>query len=428
VVRRQMKFNGKKVTVLGAGESGFQSALLLRRKGARVFVSELNNHRVDASAREALRTAGVSCEFGHHSWDRIRDSDFIVISPGIPPSAEIYRRVAQAEIPMWSDIELAFRCATAEIIAVTGTNGKTTVTTLIRDVLNAAGRSAVSCGNIGNAFSRVVDDLGPSVIAVVEVSSFQLKSVHRFRPRISVLLNLSPNHLDWHQDYEDYLQAKCRIFKNQSERDVAVVNRSDRECFERSRHLGCRVAYFDERDHANLDFAAVQKVAELYGVDPAVTQSVFRNFSGLEHRLEEVGTFEEVRYINDSKSTTVASLGWALSRVPKPIILIAGGRYKGGDFRILRLQVHERVKHLIVFGESKKLLIEAFHDLVPVQEANTLQEAMKFVESSRKPHDTVLFSPACASFDLFRDYRDRGLQFKEIVTKWHKALSPAGSR
>lgn len=423
-----MNFNGKKITVLGAGESGVHCALLLKRKGARVFVSELNENRVGASSWKALMTAGFTCEFGRHSWDRIRDSDLIVISPGIPPSAEIYRQVQKAKIPMWSEIEVAFRCTRADIVAVTGTNGKTTVTTLIRDVLLAAGRSAVSCGNIGNSFSRLVDQLDPSMVAVVEVSSFQLANVVRFRPRISVLLNLSPNHLDWHEDYEDYVRAKCRIFENQSETDIAVVNRSDRECVERSQNLACRVEYFDEKDHTNLNFAAVQKVAEIFRVDPATTQSVLQNFSGLEHRLEDVGVFEEVRYINDSKSTTVASLGWALDRVPKPLILIAGGRHKGGDFRLLRGQIHDRVKYLIAFGESKKSLVDAFYDLVPVREAATLEEAMTLARQSSQSRDTILFSPACASFDLFRDYRDRGLKFKEIMTQWRRAVSPAGSR
>ncbi|MBI4000112.1 MAG: UDP-N-acetylmuramoyl-L-alanine--D-glutamate ligase [Candidatus Omnitrophica bacterium] len=423
-----LQFDGKKVTVLGARETGIQSALFLKRRGAHVFVSELKESKDFISAKKALEAQGISCEFGQHSWEEIEDSQLIVVSPGIPPTAAIYQKAIRSEIPVWSEIELAYRAWLGELIAVTGSNGKTTVTTLIRDVLRASGRSAVSCGNIGNSFISEVDQLKPGTVVVLEVSSFQLTHIDQFRPHIAVLLNLSPNHVDWHGSFEEYAQMKWRVFKNQASEDYSLVNMLDLESTKRAKELRSKVVYFNGKQSTNPNHAAIEEVARLYQIDPGVTRSVLENFSGLEHRFEETGILHGVKYINDSKSTTIASLGWALERVGEGVVLIAGGRPKGGDFRVLRELVKQKVKFLILLGEAKKDMEDAFGDLVSVYSVSSLEEALRVARGVGRPGGTVLFSPACASFDMFQDYQDRGRQFKSILASWRDELAPAPSR
>ena len=420
-----MDFQNKRVSVLGARQSGVQSAIFLKKKGATVFVSELKGGKEFIETRKQLKGFGIECEFGQHTWEEIEGSDLIIVSPGIPPTAPIYQKVVRSGIPIWSEIELACRFAPGEIIAVTGSNGKTTVTTLIRDVLQAAGRRAISCGNIGNSFVSEIENLQPGTIIVAEVSSFQLTHVDLFKPHVAVLLNLSPNHIDWHGSFDRYAEMKWRVFKNQTSEDYALINALDSESLKRTTRLSSQVIYFNGRENGNPNFAAVEEVARLYQVDPSVTKSVLENFSGIEHRFEEAGTFFGVKFINDSKSTTIASLGWALDRLEDKVVLIAGGRHKGGDFRILRDLVKKKVKFLVLIGEARKEMEAAFSDLTSVYSTDTLEEAMRVARSAGRPGETVLFSPACASFDMFQDYQDRGRQFKSILTDWRDELAPA---
>lgn len=423
-----MELTGKKVTVIGGRETGVQSALFLKKKGANVFLSELKSGKEFLEAKKILDTHQIPCEFGQHTWEEIEDSDLFILSPGIPPTAAIYQQIQRSKIPVWSEIELAYRYCPSEIIAVTGSNGKTTVTTLIRDVLRAAGRSAVSCGNIGNSFISEVDKLTPETITVVEVSSFQLRHIDQFKPKIAVLLNLSPNHLDWHSSFEDYVETKGRVFQNQSESDCSVLNSSDPQCLKQGEKLKSRVLYFDGQEDQNPNFAAIKQVASIYQIVPELVETVLTHFTGLEHRFEEAGIVHGVRYINDSKSTTIASLGWALERVGSKSILIAGGRHKGGDFRVLRDLVRRNVKFLILIGEAKKEIETALGDLVSCYLAGSLEEALRVARSASRAGESVLFSPACASFDMFQDYQDRGLQFKTIVSSWRDELASLSSR
>lgn len=423
-----MDFQGKKVTVLGARETGIQSALFLKQKGARVFLSELKGSKEFIEVKKVLEQNQIECEFGQHTWEDIEDSDLVILSPGIPPTAEIYQKVTRANIPVWSEIELAFRFSPSPLIAVTGSNGKTTVTTLIRDVLRASGRKAISCGNIGNSYIGEIDKLNPDIITVVEVSSFQLAHIDRFRPGVAVLLNLSPNHLDWHSSFEEYAETKCRIFKNQTSEDYSVVNLNDDECQKRSANLASKVICFNASASDNPNFAAIEQVGQIYGIESQVVRSVLDNFTGLEHRFELSSTIHGVKYINDSKSTTIASLGWALERVEDQTILICGGRHKGGDFRVLRSLLAKKVKFLILIGESKKQIESALSDLVTTVSVETLEDALKAARAASKPGDSVLFSPACASFDMFKDYQDRGRQFKSILTSWQGELASLSHR
>lgn len=423
-----MDLNGKKVTVLGGRETGIQSALFLKKRGANVFLSELKSGKEFLEAKKILDNNQIECEFGQHTWEEIEDSDLIILSPGIPPTAAVYQQAVRSKIPIWSEIELAFRFSPSELIAVTGSNGKTTVTTLIRDVLRAAGKNAISCGNIGNSFISEVERLTAETITVVEVSSFQLSHIEQFKPKVAVLLNLSPNHLDWHSSFDDYAETKSRIFQNQSKTDYSVLNSADPQCLKQSEQLKSQVVLFDGQNHSNPNFAAIEQVAKIYQINPKVVDSVLANFTGLEHRFEDAGSVHGVRYINDSKSTTIASLSWALERVTGKAILIAGGRHKGGDFRVLRDLVRKNVKFLILIGEAKKEIETAFADLVSCYTAPSLEEALRVARSVARSDESVLFSPACASFDMFKDYQDRGLQFKNIISSWQDELASLPSR
>jgi len=423
-----ISLEGKKVSIIGAKETGIQSAVFLKQKGALVFLSEIKESREFPEAKKILEAQGIAYEFGGHNWEEMEDSDFFIISPGIPPSAPIYQKMMRSKIPVWSEIELAYRFCPAKIVAVTGSNGKTTVTTLIRDVLRASGHRAVSCGNIGNPFIGEIERLTPETIAVVEVSSFQLSHIDRFKPSVAVLLNLSPNHIDWHGSFETYAEEKLRIFKNQTSEDYAVVNLLDPESMKRTKDLKSQVVYFNGPACLNPNHAAVQAVSGLFQVEPRVVDQVLGQFAGLEHRFEPAGTFNGVRYINDSKSTTIASLGWALDRVENGTVLIAGGRHKGGDFRELRSLIQKKIKFLVALGESKKEIESAFSDLVPVYVVESLEEALRTARAAARSGQTVLFSPACASFDMFRDYQDRGRQFKNIIASWESEFSSMSSR
>jgi len=408
----------KKITVLGAGESGLQSAIFLKKKNANVFLSELKKKDGFEETIKCLTEYQIPFEFGSHDWERISTSEFVVISPGIPPPAPICMKLVEAGIPIWSEIELAYRFCRGKMIAVTGTSGKTTVTTLITRVLNAGGFSAVSCGNIGNSFIREVGQMTPDTVAVIEISSFQLTYVHQFCPYVAIILNVSANHYDWHENYESYLNAKWRMFEKQTADDYALINVENEDCVRKALSLKSQVLYFEGDLGQNPNFAVVEQVARLFHVDPKIVQGVLKNFSGLEHRMEEVGSFFGVRYINDSKSTTIASLKWALLRSGSEIVLIAGGRFKGGDFKELRKLVRDRVKFVVAIGEAKNLIHEAYADLVPVFMTGSFEDALRVARGAAKNGQTVLFSPACASFDMFKNYKDRGEQFKRIVKSW----------
>ena len=428
VILRMDNWVGKRVVVLGAKETGIKSAIFLRKKGAEVFLSELKSGKDFIETKKTLDRYQIESEFGQHTLDEILNSDLIILSPGIPPAAPVYQQIMRSNVPIWSEIELAYRFCPATLIAVTGSNGKTTVTALIRDVLQAAGKVAVSCGNIGNSFIGEIEKMTSESFAVVEVSSFQLVHIDQFRPHVAVLLNLSPNHLDWHKSLNEYTEAKCRIFRNQAENNFAVLNSADPVCVEWARKIKSRALFFDGRERDNPNFAAIEKVASIFQIDPKTVETALSAFSGLEHRFEEVGDLHGVHYINDSKSTTIASLGWALERVGENATLIAGGRHKGGDFRVLRHLIKQKVRFLILIGEAKKEIENSFSDLVSTYTASSLEEALRVARSVSKPGETVLFSPACASFDMFQDYQDRGHQFKSIVSSWRDEVASLSAR
>jgi UDP-N-acetylmuramoylalanine--D-glutamate ligase len=359
-----------------------------------------------------------------------------VVSPGVAESALPLQWAASRGIPAISEIELAFRFCRAAVVAVTGTNGKSTAVTLIADVLRAGGRSAIACGNLGLPFSAVVAGLAPQAMAVGEVSSFQLLGCERFRPKIGVLLNIGTNHLDRHQDPQAYRAAKARLFARQTPEDWAVLNGADPHVAAVAKDVHARRVWFGVPGGGppGFDLApqtvqalapgaqAVLQVARILGLADPLTWQVIRSFRGLEHRLEPVATIRGVHFINDSKSTTPDSLLFALGQVQGEVVVILGGRDKGLDFNPLAAPLHEdRVKGVVLIGESRARLRPLLNGSTTVRECGTLEDAVSVAAALAGPGASVLLSPACASFDMFRDFEDRGRAFKAIVGRLARA-------
>jgi UDP-N-acetylmuramoylalanine--D-glutamate ligase len=417
--------------VVGLGKSGLAAATLLRRVGAQVRVTEGSDTEAVRAARRQLATLGMTeVELGRHSRKLIEASEALVVSPGVPESAAPVRWALACARPILSEIELAFLFCPAPIVAVTGTNGKSTAVTLITEVLQAARRGAMACGNLGRPFSSVVEHLTAESIAIVEVSSFQLAWCEQFRPRIGVLLNLGTNHLDRHHHRSTYLAAKARLFQRQTPKDWAVLNGGDPHSAALGEQVRARRVWFGcpRPNPPRLGLApgtlrsvspnaqAVLQVGRLLDVPDPLIWQVIRAFRGLEHRLESVRTVRGVRFVNDSKSTTPESLLFALQQTRGEIVVIAGGRDKGLDFTPLAQVFGDiRMRGLVLIGESRARLRAAWNGRPNVREAETLAQAVQEACALAEPGTTVLFSPACASFDMFRDFEERGQAFKALV-------------
>ncbi|MCK5215802.1 MAG: UDP-N-acetylmuramoyl-L-alanine--D-glutamate ligase [Candidatus Omnitrophica bacterium] len=419
-----MEIKGKSVTIIGAGRSGQAAARLVATLEGRVKVSEsVTLHQVDPSFQKWLQENDGALESGGHTQVFIEESDLVVVSPGVRRDAECLRWAEAKGIPVIGEVELAAQFCPCPIIAVTGSNGKTTVVTLITAVLRLAGRAVHSCGNIGNPFSDYVLKAKKEDFVVLEVSSFQMETVKEFRPHVGVLLNFSQNHLDRHADLDEYFDMKKRIFARQTEEDHAVLNKDDERIRGLADELGAQVTFFSQKEECgaaqtaahNANFLVVTRVAGLLGIGPDACKEVFAQFQGVEHRLEKVRTFKGVDYINDSKSTTGESGRWALNNVQRPAIMICGGRDKNIDFSSLKEIVEKKVKRMIVIGEAREKLKETFQSVVEVEECDQLKEAVQRSQQLVQDGDCVLFSPMCASFDMFRNYEERGRAFKKIV-------------
>jgi UDP-N-acetylmuramoylalanine--D-glutamate ligase len=408
-------FKDKKVTIAGLARSGFACAKLLSGLGARVGVTDNQDNDSTRAYAEELRARGIKIELGCHSQDFIRNSDLIVISPGIDDSALPVILAKAFQIPVVSEIEIASRLCPATVIAVTGSSGKTTVTTLIASVLKAAGKKVFVCGNIGNPFTGEVEKICSGDYVSLEVSSFQLEKTREFKPNISLILNFARNHLDRHRDMREYLEAKKRIFLNQDADDYLVLNDNDPVIRELAKEAKSRTSYFKESEGFNSNQSAVLAVASLLGIDKEVSIKVFGEFKGLEHRMEFVAEINNVKFINDSKSTLVESTMWAFRNIPGPIILIAGGRHKGIDYSIILDLVKQKAKEVVLIGEAKDKIRNSLKGFLHIDEALALKEAVSIAFSKAKPGDYILLSPMCSSYDMFLNYEERGKAFKKAV-------------
>ncbi len=414
-MRNQDFFKNKKVAIVGLARSGVSCANLLFELGAQVKITD---HQDNANTRDftrQLKSPLIKYELGKHSEDFIRGSDFVVISPGVSDTALPLLWARQEHIPIISEIEVAWILCSAPIIAITGSCGKTTVTTLTGKIIQAAGKRAFVCGNIGKAFCGEVAKIKPEDFVVLEVSSFQLEAIDKFKPKISVILNLSRNHLDRYNNMGEYLAAKSRIFLNQDADDYLVLNQDDPAIKGLSGQAKAKVVYFSGNSQLNPNQAAVVSIGRILGLEEKIFLKVFAEFKGLEHRMEEAAIIQGVTFINDSKATTSESCAWALHSLKGKVILIAGGKDKGVDYGVIIGPGKNKVKKAILIGQAKEKIKAALQNDLAVEEAATLEDAVTCAFRQASPGDTVLLSPMCASFDMFKDYEDRGRVFKQIV-------------
>jgi UDP-N-acetylmuramoylalanine--D-glutamate ligase len=440
---------GKRVTVAGAARSGIAAAELLARRGARVTVSEM---RRDVPEAEPLIPLGVRLELGGHQAETFTGADLVVLSPGVPPEIAVIQAARDRGVPIIAEIELASRWLQGRVIAITGTKGKSTTTALTGRMLEAAGFKVTVGGNIGAPLSAQVSGSTPDTFHVVEASSFQLEQIDTFHPWISVMLNFSPDHLDRHPTVPAYAAAKARIFENQDGRDFAVINADDPAVLELARRGRAAARPFSRSGaidrgtvvedgwivdrqgdttarlvpldaihllgpHLVNDVMAAATVGAIAGAAPAAMTAAVDAFRGLEHAMEPAGERGGVRFVNDSKATNVESALRAIESFDRDLVPIIGGKFKGGDLRLLREPLRSRAKAVVAIGEARPLVREALGDLIGVHEAATLRDAVTRAFELARPSGVVLLAPACASFDMFRDYAERGRRFKDEVRR-----------
>ena len=457
-VMHEFSVAGQPVVVMGAARSGTAAATLLAERGARVTLTDLRETLPDSRDVERLRDAGVKLELGGHVVQTLTAASLIVLSPGVPLSQPALAAARQAGVPVVGEVELAARWLRGRIVAITGTKGKSTTTTLAARMLQAAGISALVGGNIGHPLSAQVSASTPETIHVVEVSSFQLETIETFHPWIAVLLNFSADHLDRHASVEEYARAKTRVFENQDERDWMVINADDpavlalaqagrarriqfsnRASLESGIVIGSGAIRFRESGHDETliplsavkligphlvaDVAAAAAVAKLAGVSATMMTLAVESFTGLEHALEPVAEVRGVRFVNDSKATNIEAALRAIESFGPGLVVIMGGRYKGGDFRRLREPLLARGATVVAIGEARSRIAEALADVVAVQDASSWADAVRRAFEAAPPGGTVLLAPACASFDMFVDYAERGRAFKQEVARLAAASS-----
>lgn len=407
-------YKDKKITIVGFARSGLACANLLFSLGADVRVTDNKDNELLRANLLKLKSKAIKVELGAHSQEFIKDRDLLIVSPGVPNDALPIYWAKQFGVPAISEIELAWSLCPATIIAITGSNGKTTVTTLIGRVLEAAGLKAFVCGNIGNPFCAEIEKMGSDDYVSLEISSFQLEGIVKFKPKISLILNFTSNHLDRYKNMQEYFEAKKRIFINQDGSDFLVLNSNDPALANIAKEAKTQVAYFSGTKDLNPNQSAVMCVASLLNIDKGLVIKVLKEFIGIEHRMETVTEINKITFINDSKATTADSAIWALSNINSPIILIAGGKDKGIDYSVILDLARKKVKQAILIGEAKEKIAAVLKGKVPVYLASDLKEAVSKAYSKAIPGDCVLFSPMCSSFDMFTSYEERGRAFKKI--------------
>ncbi len=446
-----MDLKGKYVLILGLARSGVAAAIELINLGAKVTASDIKS-REELKDTAFLESSGVRLVYGGHPLALLKKCDLIVLSPGVPGDLEILDEARRRDIPVISELELGSRFAKAPIIAVTGTNGKTTTTTLIGEILKNDGKNITLAGNIGIPLVREVEKAENKDYLVVEVSSFQLENIMHFKPKVSVILNITEDHLNRHKTMDNYIAMKARIFENCRPDDWVVLNADDPETAALGTKTNAQVVYFSRRKELqrgawvqngmiilnlgngneiicstddiyipgshNLENAlAASLMARIMGVAPECIADVLKSFKGVEHRIEFVDVISEVRFYNDSKGTNPDASIKAIQAMKGPTVLIAGGMDKDSSFDELIEAFDGIVTHMIVLGETADKLIRTAKEkgFEKVYRVNTVEESVIKAFSLAVPHSNVLFSPACASWDMFKDYEERGRVFKSAV-------------
>ena len=461
-----MNLNRKNVLVVGLGMTGLATARFLHHRGAAVTVTDMVAEEELVSSVLELHQMGIRTELDGHCWESFESSDLIVLSPGVPHTHDFLIGARQKGIPVIGEIELASRFVRDPIIAITGTNGKTTTTSLLGDMLAQCGMRVFVGGNIGEPLIGYVDREEKADWVVLEISSFQLDTIDTFRPNIGILLNITADHLDRYANMAGYAASKGRIFQNQTLEDIAIFNAADPWVLSEARRIHSRKWVFNGSStleegarimgndltlaftsspyrqapspcapptlrtvrldlgeshlygkHNQENICAAVMAAIAAGGDIQKIQSALNQFRGLSHRIEFVQTLNGVTYVDDSKATNVDAVYRALESFQEPVILIMGGRDKGGDYRILEKVMQNHVKHLILLGEAIELIAAALGNLVPTVRVSSMQEAVTNAHQAAASGDIVLLSPACSSFDMFRSYAHRGDVFQCEVNK-----------
>lgn len=445
-----MDLNNKRVLVVGLGKSGVASALFLKERGANVTVSDTKSPDQLKEEIPLLLDHGITVETGGHGERTFRGQDLIVVSPGVPYDAPPLVQARLQGEPVIGEIELAAENLPGSTIAITGSNGKTTTTTLVGEILAASGLKTLVGGNIGTPAISLVGRANAETVTVLEVSSFQLETIQTFHPKVAVILNITPDHLDRHRTFDAYVNAKARIFENQQGSDFAVLNEDDETCvkladvvkaplfwFSRKKEVGQgafvsdgRILFRDAHGEAEVlliseiplkgahnveNVLAAVCTAALMGCRPEQIQKAVANFKAVEHRIEYVATINGVEYYNDSKATNVDATIKAVESFPRNIHLILGGKDKGSPYTVLRDLLHERVKRVYTIGAAAAKIEAEIHGATEVVHAETLENALKRAHAVAQPGDIVLLAPACASFDQFKSYEHRGRLFKDVV-------------
>ena len=445
-----MDVKGKRVLVVGLGKSGVAAALFLHERGARVTVSDVKSEDQLRSEIPALLDSGIAVETGGHSDRTFLDQDLIVVSPGVPVDVPQLEHARAAGVKVIGEVELAVRFLKGHIIAITGSNGKTTTTALVGEVVSMGGYESLVGGNIGTPVISLVAESTSDTYNVLEISSFQLETIESFHPRIAVILNVTPDHLDRHRSFDAYLDAKLRVFQNQTAEDHAVLNADDASCRTLAGRTRAQVRWFSRKGavtrgamvregkivwrdedgdqeimpvseiklkgaHNLENVLAAVCVGRIVGCEPPRIRRAVQEFTAVEHRLEYVATINGVEYYNDSKATNVDATIKALESFPSNLHVILGGKDKGSDYSVLRDLLRERAKRVYTIGAAAEKIEQQIGDAVPVLRAETLETAVRRAAEAAVAGDVVLLAPACASFDQFENYEHRGRVFKELV-------------
>jgi UDP-N-acetylmuramoylalanine--D-glutamate ligase len=456
------KIQGKRFLVFGAARSGMAATRLLRREGADVVLVDDKPPEAFAAARNELDSLGASTHFGSLSPQVFDKVECLVVSPGVPSDHPLLMKAHAINIPVVSEIEIGFSFSAAPIVAVTGTNGKTTTATLIAAILSDAGRHAVLGGNIGRAFCDLIvsgEAEIPDTILVLEISSFQLEHIKAFRPYIALVLNIKADHLDRHHTVESYIDSKAQVTRNQRRDNFFILNADDPSCMQLQSRTQASVFAFSRREavergafllednlflrcrrgeqflcrrdeipipglHNVENTLASACAAWLLGVEPPRIADAIRRFKGVEHRIEFVTEVDGISFYNDSKATNLDSLEKALLSFPNPVILIAGGQYRNNNYDALRPLVEQRVKHLVLLGEAKPHMKKAWAAGAALQalEVEDMAQAVARAREIARRGDIVLLSPGCKSFDLYVNFEQRGNDFKNRVRQLQHAL------
>jgi len=446
-----MEINNKRVLVVGLGKSGVASALFLKARGARVTVSDAKPEDELGEEIPALLDHGIAVETGGHGERTFRGQDLIVVSPGVPIDSPPLVQARTLGETVIGETELAAQFLPGRIVAITGSNGKTTTTTLAGEIVAAGGYPTVVGGNIGTPAISLVERATPETIVVLEVSSFQLETIHTFRPRIAVVLNVTPDHLDRHRTFAAYTDAKARIFENQQAEDFTILNADDPTCVRLASRTRAPVFWFSRKKevkqgayvhdgrvfsrdasgqreimlvseiplkgaHNVENVLAAVCVGALMRCEPERIRKTIRDFRAVEHRLEYVATIRGVEYYNDSKATNVDATIKALESFPANVHLILGGKDKGSDYTVLNDLLRQRVKRVYTIGAAAGKIESQIKGTVEIVHAETLEAAVERAAAAAQPGDIVLLAPACASFDQFQNYEHRGRVFKEVVS------------